>query len=244
MRHAARTHIGLIRDTNQDTHACAPDRGFFVIADGMGGLSDGEVASRMAADLMLAGLTAGCDPVFGPVTSSYEDVLTQTIRMAQEHVAAENDVRQEVRSMGTTLIGAIFSDTHIHYAHSGDSRIYIQPASAPIIQLTKDQTVARKMIDRGEDAARATALHGHILTNFIGVAGAFEPQIAERRVSLGDTVLMCTDGLSDMIVDAEIGDIVADGGHDVETIADNLIACALDNGGRDNITVIVIQPDG
>lgn len=244
MRHAARTHIGLVRETNQDVHACAPDRGFFVIADGMGGLCDGEEASRMAADLMLAGLSARCDPVFGPVTSSYEDVLTQTIRMAQEHVAAENDTRQEARSMGTTLIGSIFSGTHMHYAHSGDSRIYIQPASAPIIQLTKDQTVAQKMIDRGEDPARATALHGHILTNFIGVAGAFEPLIAEQRISVSDTVLLCTDGLTDMVEDAEIGDIVAGGGHDVEAIADTLIARALDNGGRDNITVIVIQPEG
>ena len=242
MDHSAKTHIGQVRDTNEDAFACAAERGLFVIADGMGGLDRGEVASRMAADQLLAGIVARLDPVFGPEEQDREQLLSDAIHRVQNQVDMENAADPAAGEMGTTAIALLLERDSLHYVHAGDSRIYVIGAAGTIEQVTKDQTVAQRMIDRGEDPAYATALHGHILTNFIGIGAPLDPKTGSRRIATGELVVMCTDGLSDMVTDGEIAAIVADDGADVDAIAQALIDRANENGGRDNVTVIVIRP--
>lgn len=242
MHYSAKTHTGLVRKNNEDAVACEPDLGLFVIADGMGGLARGEVASRMAAERLLAGVIARSTPAFGPATAPPEEILLAAINAAQVHVFGENTDAPDRAPMGTTATAIWIAGGVAHYVHAGDSRLYVISASSGIGQVTKDQTVAQRMIDRGEDPVRATETHGHVLTTFIGTHGLFKPSSGSRDLSPGDTALLCTDGLTDMVSDTQIEDIVSQHRGDPETVADALIVRAIENGGRDNITVIVIQP--
>ena len=242
--HIARSHIGLVRDNNEDAFACAPEHGLFVIADGMGGLARGEVASRMAADKLLAGAIARRDPTFCPVTATHREILTQAIRSAHEEVHGENADAPDKVPMGTTATAVMIADGAAHYAHAGDSRLYVISQTGAIEQVTTDQTVARRMIERGEDPVRATRSHGHILTNYVGINGTFTPQSGSRELASGDVLLMCTDGLGDLVADDEIAAIITDAVPDLERAADALIDRANAHGGRDNITVILVQPAG
>ena len=242
MQYSAKTHIGLKRRNNEDAFACAAEHGVFVIADGMGGMARGEEASRMAADQMRAGLLARLDPAFGTHETHLPQTLEQVMRTVQDHVAAQNGDRADV--MGTTLLAAVIAGHRIHYAHSGDSRAYVISPDRRITLMTRDQTLAQRKIDRGEDPVRATATHGHILTNYIGIFGQLSPEVSERSLGPGDIVLLCTDGLTDMVCDEEIADIVTGKITEADRTANDLIERANANGGRDNITVIVVHPDG
>lgn len=242
MHCAARTDTGRVRKANEDSFALDAELGLFVVADGMGGMAHGEVASRLAADAMFDGLKSRCDPVLGPVNTTFERILEELIELAHQRVVAENHKRPRFDGMGTTLIGAVIDGGMLHFAHSGDSRIYLCPQSRPIRQLTHDQTLEQDMLRRGLDRELA-ARRSHILTHYIGVEGALSPQLGHHPLDEPSTLILCTDGLSDMLPDAEIGDIVDEGGADVDVIADTLVAEANARGGRDNITVIVIQPD-
>ena len=241
MQYAAKTHIGLKRRTNEDAYACAAEHGLFVIADGMGGMARGEEASRMAADQMRAGIVARLDPAFSAVSIDLKETLEHVMHAVQDHVAAQNGDRAD--TMGTTLLAVLVSDGALHYAHSGDSRAYVISSDGRIDRLTKDQTLAQRKIDRGADPVEANATHGHILTNYIGIFGRVEPEVSNRTLNPGDTIVLCTDGLTDMVPEEEIAETVTGALPDVERVADDLVARANANGGRDNTTVIVIRPD-
>ncbi len=243
MRHIAKSHIGLERSNNQDAYACAPEFGLFVIADGMGGLARGEVASRMAADQMLAGAIARTDPVFGSVSAAPPDILLQAIQAVQREIAGDNASSRKSEAMGTTVTAVMLERDLVHYVHAGDSRLYVATRSGVLTQLTRDQTVAQRMIDRGEDPVRATAFHGHVLTNYVGTQGAFTTLTGTHRLDRGDSLLLCTDGLSDLVGDDEIASIVTRNAPDPESTAEVLIERANHHGGRDNITVILVQPE-
>lgn len=242
MRHIAKSHIGLERGNNEDAFACAPEFGLFVIADGMGGLARGEVASRMAADQLLAGAIARTDPVFGAANAAPPDILLQAIQAVQRQIAGDNASSKKSEAMGTTATAVMIEGDVVHYVHAGDSRLYAVTRSGVISQLTRDQTVAQRMIDRGEDPVRATAFHGHVLTNYVGTEGAFTTLTGTHRLDRGDSLLLCTDGLSDLVGDDEIAIIITRLAPDLESTADVLIERANQHGGRDNITVILIQP--
>ena len=242
LNHIARSHIGLVRENNEDAFACSAEHGLFVIADGMGGLARGEVASRMAADKLLAGAIARCDPAFGPVSATHREILSQAINSAHEEVHGENADAPDKVPMGTTATAVTIADGVAHYAHAGDSRLYAISQSGQIEQITTDQTVAQRMIERGEDPVRAARSHGHILTNYVGINGSFAPETDSRDLAPGDILLMCTDGLSDLVAQDEIAAIVTDAAPDLAHIAGALIDRANEQGGGDNITVILIQP--
>lgn len=242
MQYAAKTDIGLQRRNNEDAYACVPEHGLFIVADGMGGMARGEVASQMAASQMCAGLVARLDPAFGPAGVDLRAALEKVIHSVQYHVAAENDDRAD--TMGTTLLAAIVHDENLHYAHAGDSRLYVISSGGDIERLTCDQTMAQRMIERGEDPVEANATHGHILTNYIGMSGRIDPEIAGRSLDAGDTVLLCSDGLTDMVTESEIARIVTQASPDLDRTANDLIGEANANGGRDNITVVLIRPAG
>lgn len=243
MRHSAKSHVGLVRAGNEDAYACDAERGLFVIADGMGGLARGEMASRQAADLMLEALAARIDPVLGGPGGRPETLLLDAISIVQAHAVEDNERSGLDDQMGTTLIGLAVTGSRITYAHSGDSRLYAVSPSGQMVQVTRDQTLAQRMIDGGEPVAEMSALYGHILTNHVGMSGTFEPEIASLEIPAGATLLLCTDGLTDMVGDEEIAAIIAAGGNDTEQIAERLVQSALDHGGRDNVTVIVVQYD-
>lgn len=244
MRYSARTDTGQVREHNEDTFACAPERGLFIIADGMGGHARGEMASRLASDRALEAVTARYDPALPGVEWDFPGILSSAINDAHAQVVAENRGLFGHDAMGTTLIAVIATADTLHYAHAGDSRLYVVPASGGIAQVTRDQTVAQQKIDQGEETPNTVRFYGHLLSSYIGTDKRFTPVIDRRTIDRGDIFILCTDGLTDMVPDEEIGEIATANAGEVDAIADTLIARANDNGGRDNITVIVLDPSG
>jgi protein phosphatase len=240
VRHAVRSHIGRERKNNEDAFACAPDLGLYVIADGMGGLARGEVASRMAADKVLSSVVARCDPVFNTDVPCGADMLRQAVDRAQDEVRAENEDDPDSEPMGTTVAAVLVADGKADYVHVGDSRIYLVSRAGRIEQLTTDQTVAQRKIESGEDPVQAIEHYGHVLTGYAGKPEPAQPEIGARDLTAGDTLLLCTDGLTDMVSDTEIAEIFARHPSAPDAAAEALIERANDNGGHDNITVIVI----
>ena len=228
----SRSHQGLVRLNNEDCVHCEPEHGFVVLADGMGGLLAGEVASAVAVDAACRALR---DPE-QPRTSG-ED-LQAVLSLANDAVLDRARGMRYVGKMGTTLIVWAIHDGQAYFSHVGDSRLYVY-RSGQLTQVTRDHTLAQRMIDSGEIAPEHehTAPNRHILTHAMGLPGAFKAD--GGVVPEFDRVLICTDGLSDLVPAADIQDIMAT--SDLEDCANFLLKAALDKGGRDNVTVAIIE---
>ncbi len=264
----ALTHVGLVRQDNEDHYLVArlgrslealmtnlpadvlPDRlaefGYgLVVADGMGGASGGEVASRIAV-IVLANLVAEtakwgrridkeeAEALMERVVSHYREIHSALIRRAEAEPA--------LSGMGTTLTIAYSFCSDLFVAHVGDSRAYLFRGGG-LHRLTHDQTVAQEMVDRGllPPEALATHRYRHVLTNVLGgKAGSVDTQIQHYRLADRDRLLLCSDGLSDMVDDKSIAEVLrqTDAPGDA---CQELVNRALAAGGRDNITVVLAK---
>lgn len=228
----SRSHQGLVRINNEDCVHCEPERSFAVLADGMGGLLAGEIASAVAVD-------AACRELRNPEIGrdSGED-LAAVLTAANEAVMARAKRMRYLGKMGTTLVIWAMGKEGGFYSHVGDSRLYIY-TDGQLTQITRDHTVAQRMIDNGEIAPEDehTAPKRHVLTQAMGLPGAFKAQAG--AVPASERVLLCSDGLSDLVPAAHIEEIMAT--PDLDDCANFLLKAALDKGGRDNVTVALIE---
>ena len=228
----SRSHQGLVRINNEDRVHCEPEHGFVVLADGMGGLLAGEVASAVAVDSACRAL---CDP--RQPRGSIED-LKAILTLANEAVLERARSMRYVGKMGTTLVIWAMHADQSFFSYVGDSRLYVY-YQGKLSQLTCDHTLAQRMIDNGEIAPEHadTAPNRHVLTHAMGLPGAFR---ADAGVLPDfDRILICTDGLSDLVAAADIEAIMATA--DLDDCANFLLKAALDKGGRDNVTVAIIE---
>jgi serine/threonine protein phosphatase PrpC len=243
---AGRTDVGLVRKSNEDAFSLALDKGLLVVADGMGGHASGEVASRMAVDVIRNYFNDAAPGGKAPFIGTYDDDFTETanrlgsaVRLANMAIyeAARSNVQW--RGMGTTVVCALFHNRKLSIAHVGDSRLYLIRAG-DIEQLTDDHSVVAEQVKRQlisrEEADRSEIKN--ILTRAVGNESEVEVDLDELNLLGGDILVLCTDGLTNMVRDEEILS-VALAGQDPAVASRRLVELANREGGQDNITVVV-----
>jgi PPM family protein phosphatase len=242
------TDTGRVREHNEDTIATDADVGLLVLADGMGGYNAGEVASGIAVktitNLVREGLARedldSVDRNTG--LSRVSIVLRDAITRANKIIYQTARSQAECEGMGTTVVAALFYDNRISIAHVGDSRLYRQRGSQ-IAQVTMDHSLLQELVDRGfyspEEAQRAA--NKNYVTRALGVEPQVEVEVQEHPVDKGDVYILCSDGLSDMVEDEDIRLTISTFGANLDTVAKQLIQLANENGGRDNVSVVLAQ---
>jgi protein phosphatase len=217
----------------------AEEAGFaFAVADGMGGMAAGEVASRMAITLFVRHTLETPDWIMSreePYASDVVDRTAQRFREVNDAVIEQAETGAGLKGMGTTLSLALSLGNDLIVAHVGDSPVFLL-SRGTLHRLTRDHTMGQRLARLG--VTEAGKFH-HVLTHAIGIRGTGgEPDIRRYRLADGDRLLLCTDGLTDMVDDAAIARELGKEGT-ADEACKNLIELALKNGGRDNVTVVV-----
>ena len=241
MKFAARTDIGKYRTLNEDLYFVDEDNGLFVVADGVGGHDAGDVASRIAVSVF----QEWAEAVESLDASPREKLTTlqELAKKANHRVYANSLTRDSSSGMGTTLIGGFITPSELIYTHVGDSRIYIL-RDGVLNQITTDHSLVQTLVDSGRLSPQEARVHPrrNIIDRAIGFEPTAEPDCEICPLNPGDTVLACTDGLHDMIVDdAEIAEIITSA-SDLDAASQGLIDRALEYGGKDNVTLILAAP--
>jgi protein phosphatase len=234
---AVRTDVGLVRARNEDAVWVDAGQGWLLLADGMGGHSYGDVASALAVSHMREYLQA-------EVTESTLD--GHRVELLARGVVSANAIIREAAAgavgtdvMGSTFVGALLSPDEIAYAYVGDSRLYLL-RDGLLRQLSRDHTMVQEFVDAGRLSAERAQSHPYrgLLTRGLGVHEEVEPGTGNCDLQPGDRLLLCSDGLTDMVHEDEITVLLGASAR-AEEIAGSLIEAAKCNGGRDNISVIV-----
>jgi len=237
------TDVGSVRQYNEDSIAADAQRGIVVLADGMGGHRAGEVASRMATETLMARLGATVDS-FHANGRQHAPLLAlgESINRADHsiHEAGRLDVRY--RGMGTTLAVAFFHDNRVTLGHVGDSRIY-RIRDKRLTLLTRDDSLLRDQVELGMiSAAEASQSHNRsLVTRALGIEAKVSPHLVDETAVPGDVFLLCSDGLNDLVEDGDIELIVASLAGNLPLAATHLVQAAKDNGGHDNVSVILAK---
>jgi protein phosphatase len=244
---ASCTDPGMVRAHNEDSIASDGEKGLVVLADGMGGYNAGEVASGMATTVIITELQQLLDKR----TPSETDPSGQLIahQLLQEQIAKANtSIYQAAQSqpqyagMGTTLVVALFYDNKMTVAHIGDSRLY-RMRGDELKQVTKDHSLLQEQIDSGVITPQQAkqSQNKNLVTRALGIDPTVEPEIHDHDALPGDIYLLCSDGLCDMVGDEDIGLALQTLSSNLKLCAQHLVQTANDNGGRDNISVILVR---
>lgn len=234
------TDIGTSRELNQDYFFTSEEPvgnlpNLFIVADGMGGHNAGEFASRFTVENIVrtARESVGAD---------IPKILSASITEANQALLAYADAHPEMAGMGTTIVASVFSDGQLYVANVGDSRLYI--VGKDIRQVTQDHSLVQEMVRIGELDREAARSHPdkNIITRAVGAETNVNIDFFEVDVHAGDRVLMCTDGLTNMIEDTQICSVLQDPGRTLAQKVECLVETANKNGGKDNITAVVYQP--
>jgi serine/threonine protein phosphatase PrpC len=244
---AAVTDVGNVRQFNEDSIATDPDCGAVVLADGMGGHRAGEIASQIATQVILSGLqTEVAEFASDAGLQAPLQAVDRSINRANSAVFAAAQAQSSYQGMGTTLALALFYDNRVALAHIGDSRIY--RLRGELLQLlTRDDSLLREQIDLGLIAA-ADAGDSHnrsLVTRALGIEASIAAHLRQENASPGDVFLLCSDGLNDLVEDTDIELIMSALKTNLPLAAGHLVQTAKDNGGYDNVSVIlakVLQP--
>lgn len=243
----AKTDTGIVRPHNEDAVFANPDYGFVILADGMGGYNAGEVASGIAISVLSTELESAFDE--NPPESRGADGLSHAHCALRDRIAQTNSAifnaassQPQYAGMGTTLVAAVFYDNRMTVAHIGDSRLY-RLRGDDFRPLTHDHSLLQEQIDAGIIAAEDARQSGirNLVTRALGVDPEVIPELNDHDVLPGDIYLLCSDGLNDMVEDDEIGMTLQALGANLELAATQLIEMANDNGGRDNVSVILVK---
>ncbi len=238
----AQTDPGLARENNEDSVGFEASTGLGVLADGMGGYNAGEIASGMATAFIKSEMSRWLSEA-GP--SATAKVVRRALEICVDnanrsifHAANSNT---QYTGMGTTLVVGVFQDTRLMLGHIGDSRCY-RWRGAELSQITRDHSLLQEQLDAGLITAEqaATSLNKNLVTRALGVEDNVLLEVNEHRVEPGDLYLMCSDGLSDMLQDADIARILFEE-VELEGLATRLIEAANASGGRDNISVLLVK---
>jgi protein phosphatase len=248
LAHVALTDVGRVRDHNEDEVGAEPAIGIWVLADGMGGYNAGEVASGIAVKTVINLVAEACRREIRNDVEPETGLMRQTIVLRDAIMRANKIINQTAQSqpqcegMGTTLVACLFYDNRISVAHVGDSRLY-RMRDGRFEQITLDHSLLQELVDRGfysqEEAQRST--NRNYVTRALGVEPQVEVEVQEIEARKGDYLLMCSDGLPDMVEDEDIHLTINTFSNNIETIGEQLIKLANDNGGRDNVSVVLIR---
>ena len=236
LRAAAATDVGQRRQGNEDRYALAPALGLFLVADGMGGHTAGQVASELAAEATVRAVEA-----LQGASSTLSERLRAAITSANRSIFQTAQGQPEFAGMGTTVVAILSDDRRAALAHVGDSRAYLIRAGR-IRQLTDDHSIVGELLRRQEisESAAREHPHRHVLTRALGVRETVEPDLAEITPQEGDLFVLCSDGLTAHVENHEICKVVSDL-EDLQESCDELIDLANQRGGEDNITVVIAR---
>jgi protein phosphatase len=245
---ASGTDPGMVRSHNEDSIASDLSKGLVVLADGMGGYNAGEVASGMATTVItteLQQLLEGYPPYEIDEQTGQrlaQKLLGNQIAKANTSIYQASQSQPQYSGMGTTLVVALFYDNRVMVAHIGDSRLY-RLRNGEFRQITKDHSLLQEQIDSGmltPEQAKLSA-NKNLVTRALGIDPTVEPEIHEYEALPGDIYLLCSDGLCDMVSDEDIDMVLQTLGANLKLCVQQLIQMANDNGGRDNVSVILVR---
>lgn len=228
------TDIGLVRKRNEDNYLIDTGRNLFLVCDGMGGHFGGDIASRLATE------TINKELVFNGI-SDLPEALEKAVQTANRIIWETGQNDAELNEMGTTVTAAVLCDDQLLIAHVGDSSLFIIHDD-DIIKQTSDHTLAEHMRRDGllvKDDERYKSYH-HVLTRALGVDNKVDIDISQIKVVKDDWILLCTDGLSNLVEQDEIKDLLKNKNEPQEA-CQQLLELALTRGGYDNITIILIH---
>ncbi len=225
------SHVGLRREHNEDTYYADADMGVWLVADGMGGHEHGEVASAIARDTLVSELTKGTP-------------LVRSVQLADEEIIRHSNRRSEALPMGTTIAAMrLVDDKEFEIAWVGDSRIYLW--NGALKQISQDHSYVQELIDQGAITHEQARNHPHrnVVTQALGVTDpqSLRVELVTGEFGPGMQILLCSDGLTEEVSDAEIAALVSRSELSAQECVDQLIVAALDGGGSDNVTVILVR---
>jgi len=238
---------GMVRSHNEDAVASDAANGLVVLADGMGGYNAGEVASGMATTVVTTEVAQALQQV-QPYALDKDGNAVAAALVRDIVLKANTSVYQAAQSnpqyagMGTTLVVALFYDNKMLVAHLGDSRLY-RLRENQFRQVTRDHSLLQEQIDSGlitpEQAKHAA--HKNLVTKALGIDPVVEPEIHEYETGVGDIYLLCSDGLCDMVDDDDISMTLQAMRGNLKLAVEQLVQMANDNGGKDNVSVILVR---
>jgi serine/threonine protein phosphatase PrpC len=225
------THVGLRREHNEDTYYADADLGVWLVADGMGGHEHGEVASAIARDTLVAEITKNTP-------------LVRAIQLADEEIIRHSNRRSEALPMGTTIATArLIGEREYEIAWVGDSRVYLWDGG--LKQISQDHSYVQELIDQGAITSEQARNHPHrnVVTQALGVTDPQSLRVEAIRGEFqpGMQLLLCSDGLTEEVSDDDIAAILARTELSAQECVDQLILAALNGGGSDNITVVLVR---
>jgi serine/threonine protein phosphatase PrpC len=224
------SHVGLRREHNEDTYYADAELGLWLVADGMGGHEYGEVASALARDTVVREISEGAP-------------LAQAVQRADEEIIHHSSKKAEALPMGTTIAAIRMRDNDYEICWVGDSRIYMW--NGELKQLSQDHSYVQELIQQGAITHEQARTHPHrnVVTQALGVTDPQSLRVETIRGTLapGMQILLCSDGLTEEVDDKDIAAVLARQELSAQECVDHLILAALDGGGSDNVTVILIR---
>lgn len=245
LQFAVKTDTGLVRAHNEDAVEINVDHKVAVLADGMGGYNAGEVASGIAVSIFMATLEQCLQQKKrrGRLTGKFlQGLMVESVTQANAHILEAARMQPQFSGMGTTLVAALFHHDRVALAHIGDSRAY-RFRQGSLQQLTRDHSQLQEQIDAGlvsPEWARF-APNKNLITRALGVAPQIDVEVNDYPTENDDIYLLCSDGLSDMLSHEQMIDILKSNYSDLDLLCDTLVEAANNNGGRDNISVVLVK---
>lgn len=231
----ALSDVGLVRKDNEDNYLVSPERGLFVVADGMGGHVGGQVASTLAIQII--------DESVNPALKSIQpdQLLLSALEKANQEIYSRGK-QEQYFGMGTTVTAALFSEEQVHLAHIGDSRAYLL-RDKELTLLTQDHSLVNELFQSGSLTLEEAKNHPqrHVLTRALGTDEKPQIDVFSMAVQAGDLLVLCTDGLYNHVPAEDILQVILEADLDLKKSVDNLVNLALERGGNDNITVALVQ---
>ena len=227
--------IGLVRSTNEDSYICEPPH-LFVVADGMGGHVAGEIASKRAATTVSRYVQENAG------LNSFEEMLKQAIDHANTSTYQLAQSKEELNGMGTTITAVYVDGDTVYWGHVGDSRMYLV-RNGKFSQITGDHSLVWELVQSGSITKEEAKIHPkrNMLTRAVGTSCLIKIDTGVIVWESGDIILMCTDGLTNMVSEQDIYKFINNHQGDFESILDQLVVHAKNAGGFDNITAILLK---
>jgi protein phosphatase len=246
MTSAHATNPGLVRQNNEDYIRTDDSLGIYLLADGMGGHNAGEVASALAVDTVYAALSSN---IANTVTDGLFDLMVNAVFAANSEVNNKARTNLLFMGMGTTLVVAVLRENTAYIAHAGDSRAYLfrkltvslPEGNSRLHRITNDHTMGDQLLANGIAREQIQEKQFHTLTQAVGIEDPPIPDFNTVKLQQGDMLLLCSDGLTDMLTDTEIESILSNRDSNLDALARELIDSANANGGHDNISVVLIR---
>lgn len=236
-----KSHKGLVRENNEDALYANDKIGVYILADGMGGHQGGEIASNIAVNTIAKILSSS---VMEPQMKNLGEIIYNSLDEANKEIILHRKNDTNLMNMATTIVISIFIDDVVNYIHLGDSRAYLYNKNDNLKQLTTDDSLVMEMVKQGiisKDEARMHSLR-NIVTRYLGAVRLSIPEVQKYTVGTNDCIILCSDGLTNMLDDKEILSILRSNiSLGPQVVCNLLVESANTKGGEDNISVIIVQ---